>query len=294
MEKLSFIGAAQRLGVSVEEVKKMIEEKKLKEVGRGKVSKEAVYALSGLNATGKQTKRSPGRKPNVMTFEAAADYLCMHVADIKELVESGDIEVVEGTGGVRGPRESMVKMYGKKIEGRDETVSPPQMRTAKAGPIPEVRREEEDNIDDYIPLLGGEDADTETEEKSTEIEEPAGTDDIPASGSSVSAEDMEVEYAADPTAQEEEHKKEAKKDTEDKGETDFKETSMNLDEIMKSIFPGIQRLDPDMMKSIAKQCECDKPQFSRKDMKEVADVAYMKGKLSVYESMSEFKRKVGA
>lgn len=58
METVSFIGAAQRLGITVAEVRVLIQKRRLREVTKGRVSKDAVYRLSGVVADGCQTKKS--------------------------------------------------------------------------------------------------------------------------------------------------------------------------------------------------------------------------------------------
>ena len=120
-EMITAMGAAQRLQVSVAEVEALWKEGELKgkkEFSQLYIEKESLYAYSGLSE-GRQSKKSAGRKPNVMTFEDAAAFLSTDMAGIKQLVEEGELEVVEGVGGVRGPREAMVKMYKKKLEGRE-------------------------------------------------------------------------------------------------------------------------------------------------------------------------------
>ena len=232
MEKISFISAAQRRGCSVEEIKQLVKDKKLKEVSPGKVDKEALLALSGISPTGNQTKKSASKKPNVMTFEATAAYLNTDIAGVKELIEEGVLEVAEGVGGVKGPKEAQVKMYKKKLEGREasakkkdeEAMKPRNSTKDKKG-----RNEE----DETIPLLD--------EEKGEEAPKP-----------------------------------------------------FDLDETMKKLFEGVQLLPKEVREAALGKCKKCEVKYNAHDLKEVADVAYKMGKLAVYESMSEFKRKVKA
>jgi len=237
METVSYIKAAQQLGVSVEAIHKMIKAKQLKEVSEGRVSKDAVYALSGLSPNGKQTKKQgAGRKPNVMSLEGAAAYLGIDPVELQQLVDGDEIDAAEGPGGLMGVKEAMVKMYKKKLDGREEkTLNGAKMRTAKAQPLPEAK----------------------TVGKETKEEEPKKA-----------------------TPKKEEVKKE------DEGKHDF-----NLAEVMKTLFPGVQLLANEIREAGLRERASTEAKYSKEDMKEVAEFAYMKGKLAVYESMGEFKRK---
>lgn len=246
MEKVSFMKAAQQLGVSVADIEKMIGDKKLKEVSQGKVSKEAVYALSGLSADGNQTKNRAGRKPNVMTFESAAAFLNTDLTEVKELVESGDLEVCEGTGGVRGPKEAMVKMYKKKMEDREEPVKKMKIRTAQAKPIPGA-----EIVEQYREVK---DVTSETKTESVETEEPSDTDEV-----------KKLDANSPKQVKPESHKS-VDKEQKDNGIDREKETHPNKDDSHQH--------------------------FNLEEIKEAAYISYKMGRLSVYESMSEFKRKV--
>ncbi len=162
-ELLSFIGAAQRLGVTVAEVRELVSNKKLKEIEKGKVSKNAVYKLSGLVSEGSQTKTVKDKKPKEVTQKKATS------------------------------KKEMSKV-----------------RSAKAGPVPEATIINED-----------------------ELEEP-------------------------------------KKET----------VPFDLD------------LIDEVAEDLHEECEREELPFTREEIRDALDVAFLRGKLSVYESMSKFERKV--
>ena len=246
METLSYIGAAQRLGTTIEEVKVLVKQKKLKEVNPGQISKDSVYAFSGINPSGKQTKGTPGRKPSVMSIDDAADFLSVSIAKIKQLVEEGELEIVEGAKGVRGVREAMVKMYKKKMDGREEKVTPDENKE-------EPKREQS-------------------------VEEVETGEDAPDTGA-----DTERSGSCDEAA--------CNDDTEDAGEShkNKENEGFSLDALMEELFPGIQRL-PDFVRKAA-LAQKEEKRYSKDEMREAVDIAYMRGRLSVYDSLHSFERR---
>jgi len=245
-ETVSFIGAAQRLGISAEAVAELVRDGKLKQSKPGRIELDSVYAYSGLKPSGNQTKDKPrGRKPSVVSIEDAAAYLCVDIAEIKRLVEAGELEIVEGAKGVRGVRESMMKMYKKKIEGREERVIPKEHND-------EANKEEIPNS-------------VESEAKDGEEENAPCTEDT--------ASDDKPDIAQDEAAC---------SDTQ-------KEETFDLDAVMEEFFPGIRRLSEFTRKAML---ATQQKRYSREDMKEATELAYMKGKLSVYESLMSFERRM--
>ena len=233
IETVSFIAAAQRLGTSVEAVAELVRDGKLKQVKPGRITLESVYAYSGLNPDGNQTKKSPGRKPNVVDIKDAAVLLSVSESEIKRLVEAGELEICEGANGKRGVRESLLKMYKKKIEDREEAVSQHangQNKTKEEG-------NEQDTKDDE-----------------------AGCNNEPKP-------DRESDAA---------------------GEQESEETEgFDLDAVMEELFPGIRRLDGFARKAAM----AAQKRFTRDDMAEAVDIAFMRGRLSVYDSLHSFERR---
>lgn len=244
----------------------------------------------------------------IMSLIAAANKLGIDEAEVRRMMKSGSLEVMDREGGLPGvSEESVLEFWGevpvvpvKKRAGRkpniitydevkemlhidDEALE----GLIKVGELKKMEKEpgtmgvtkrsvdvckkkmgERDPIvleDDYIPLLGEEDDKPEAKKESVKVEE------LPSANETTKPIDNDGD--------------ESVKSVEEAIET------FSIDDLMQKFFPGIQSLDENMIESMVKKCECDKPQFSRKDMREVADVAYMKGKLAVYESMGEFKRK---
>jgi len=251
METLSYIGAAQRLGVTVDEIKNLIKTKQLKEVETGRICKDSLYAYSGINPNGRQTESRRGRKPAVMSIEDAAEFLSVSVADIKQLVEEGELEIVEGAKGVRGVREAMVKMYKKKMDGREEKVTPNENKE-------EPKREQ-----GVEAVEAGED------------EQNTGTDTERADSSDKAAGDDEPEDASRGNENKEE-------------ETDTKGKRFSLDATMEALFPGIISFR-DMMQKMHKEQEAKL--YSKGEMREAIDTAYMRGRLAVYDSLKSFERR---
>ncbi len=304
MEKLSFIGAAQRLGVSVEEIEKMIKEKRLEEVSRGKVSKEAVYALSGLSSTAKQTKKKAGRKPNTLRYKETKEILGIDDEGLAGLIKNGELEEWEMDDGKFGITERSVKMRKERVENREEPVK--KRRTDKAEPDTEAmvtdnKKESVGLEDNYTPLEGEEDAKTEAEEESVVAEVKRDTDDTQKSGSDLSNDpDVASEKnneknkeAGKETVSNSKDKEEEKKDHPKEAEEE-EILAFALENMMQEIFPGIQRLDPDVRDEMIKKCERQKETITinKKDFKAAMDVAAMRGELEVYRSMQRFERKV--
>ncbi|MCF6207607.1 MAG: hypothetical protein L3J47_12080, partial [Sulfurovum sp.] len=241
METLSYIGAAQRLGKTVEEVKDLVKTKQLKESEPGRIIKASVYAFSGISPEGRQTKKTPGRKPAVVNIKDAAALLRVDVAEIKRLVEEGTLEIVEGAGGKRGVREATLKMYKKKIDDREERVAPNETKKTE-----------------------------ETMEQSVEQSEDA--EDTHNAGADAVCASSDSETVGDD-------------DTEDARSGD-KEAHFDLEETMKELFPGIQRLPEFVRKAALAQ---EPKRYSKEEVQEAVETAYMRGKLAVYASPKRFE-----
>ena len=253
IETVSFIAAAQRLGTSAEAVAELVRDGKLKQIKPGRITLESVYAYSGLNPDGNQTKKSPGRKPNVVDIKDAAVLLSVSESEIKRLVEAGELEICEGANGKRGVRESLLKMYKKKIEDREEAVSQHANGQNKT--------KEEGN-----------------EQGLEETKDAAGTADT--------TEDTEQDTADDEAGCNNEPKPDRQSDAADEQESEETGT-FDLDAVMEELFPGIRRLDGFARKAAM----AAQKRFTRDDMAEAVDIAFMRGRLSVYDSLQSFKRR---
>lgn len=258
-ETVSFIGAAQRLGTSAESVAELVRDGKLKQVKPGRISLDSVYSYSGLNPDGNQTKKSHGRKPNVVDIKDAAALLRVDVAEIKRLVEAGELEICEGAKGTRGVREAMLKMYKKKIDDREEAVAPND--DSKKTEAKKESKEERSS-----------------EQKLEETKDAAGTADT--------EDNAEQDTADDETGCNDEPKADRKSDAPGKQESEEAGT-FDIDAVMEELFPGIRRLDGFARKAAM----AAQKRFTRDDMAEAVDIAYMKGRLSVYDSLHSFKRR---
>ena len=122
METTSYIAAAQRLGVTLDEIKTLVKEKKLDETEPGRVSLESVYRYSGLTPSGRQTKKKRGRKPSIVDLEQAAKTLGIGVDDVERLIDTGVFERENGENGT-GIRVSALNAYLKKARRDTETDS---------------------------------------------------------------------------------------------------------------------------------------------------------------------------
>ena len=255
-ETVGFIGAAQRLGVSKEEVEKLVKEKKIKEVSRGRISLESLYAYSGFKAGAKQTSGGgAGRRPNVMSFDEAAKYLGVSMGELKVVIDRGDIEVADGAKGVRGPREAMVKMYKKKMDSREKAVSPDESENKAEA---KAKKQEDQNKE---PVL-------------EETKDAAGRKDAAADTEQCAA-DNEARCNDEPDTK--------TKDDDPAGER----AGASLNDVMQELFAGtVLNLMSKEMREEALESERGRTlQYDRRDMKEVADVAYKMGRLSAFEEL---------
>ena len=258
-ETVSFIGAAQRLGTSAEAVAELVRDGKLKQIKPGRITLESVYAYSGLNPSGNQTKKSQSRKPNVVDIKDAAALLRVDVAEIKRLVEAGELEICEGAKGTRGVREAMLKMYKKKIDDREEAVAPnDDSRKTKTKEESEEERSSEQKLEETKDAAGG--ADT--------------------------AEDTKQDTADDEAGCNNETKPDRESDASG-GQESEEAGTFDLDAVMEELFPGIRRLDGFARKAAM----AAQKRFTRDDMAEAVDIAFMRGRLSVYDSLHSFERR---
>ena len=258
IETVSFIAAAQRLGTSAEAVAELVRDGKLKQVKPGRITLESVYAYSGLNPDGHQTKKSPDRKPNVVEIKDAAAMLRVSVSEIKRLAEAGELEICEGANGKRGVREAMLKMYKKKIEDREEAVSPNASDKTEA---------KEENKEERC-----------SEQKMEETKDAAGASDT--------AENTKQDAADDETGCDDEQKPDRESDAAGEQEREEKD-GFDLDAVMEELFPGIRRMDGFARKAAM----AAQKRFTREDMAEAVDIAFMRGRLSVYDSLQSFERR---
>ncbi len=290
---ITAMSAAQRLKLSVAEVEALWEAGELKgkkEFSQLYVEKESVYAYSGLKE-GKQSKKGAGRKPNVMTFEATATYLNTDIAGVKKLVEGGVFEVVEGAGGVRGPKEAQVKMYKKELEKLD-TFKGELGGSEVAEEETEEKSVNNENKDakrkdnDTSAAMADDDTD---ESKASQPKEPSETrqTDTRATKGATTTED-ETKSPKDESIIPPEGK--SADESNGSGDKISLDKEMSLDNVMKELFPGIQRLDKQLRDKALGKCKKCEVKYNEHDMKEVADISYKMGKLAVYESLSEFKR----
>lgn len=116
IEYISIKGAAQRLGMTEDEVLDLIRHKKVEykiEYGIAKVTKDSVYAYSGISPTGHQTKKKSkgGRPPATVSYADAAKIL---EENISTLVACRLLETYD-TGDELRVTERSIKAYQKKL-----------------------------------------------------------------------------------------------------------------------------------------------------------------------------------
>jgi len=252
MEKISFMSAAQRRGCSVADIEKLVKDGELEEVERGKVDKNALLALAGLSGTGNQTK---GEK--------------------KKTEFSSDIETVTKEEAAKRIGKAMGTLYYYLDQGKIESVGK-EVSVA--------------SIDAFLKEKGKKRAPGTKKTTAKVKEEEKGTDDnkvlekkkkpIPEVSKSYTPPGQGVveEKVDEDTIPLNEEKSEA-------GEEAF-----DLDAVMKELFPGMKMISVAMRDAALKAPRCRQCMYTKKEMVEVADMAYVKGKLAVYESMGEFKR----
>lgn len=113
-------GAAQRLGISKSAVERLVRDGELKEVSKGQISLDSVYAYSGLGTTAKKTRNKGGRPPAVLNAPEAAELLGIDVEEVNRLVTSGQLEIIIGAEGKRGIRKSDVMAHMAKPKEKKE------------------------------------------------------------------------------------------------------------------------------------------------------------------------------
>lgn len=280
-EWMSKIAAAQRLGISQKEVEKLIQEDQLEhktEYGKVSVSKESVYAYSSLHE-GNQKKKS-GRKPRVLSIEEACEMLDISITTAQRLVESGKLEAYGD-----GVTERSVKSYKHASLSKPKTakkvrLDKPTMRTAKADQVPGA-----------ITLNEEKDVNKKTEEKDTKNENTKEKQADDASAAATPETNTEANGKTEEVKSDiHEDSKDRKSTSSDKNGED-KDIGFNLEAVMKEFFPGMRLLSTEIREEMLKQCDSNKAKYSEKEVKEVTEIAFMRGKLSVYESMDEFKRR---
>ena len=116
VEYISIEGAAQRLGMSTDEVCELIEKRELEHrtyMGVTSVTKESVYAYSGISTSGNQTKKKGkgGRPPATVSYVEAA---LMLNEDIRSLIGNDDLETYDTGDDLRITQRS-IKAYKKKL-----------------------------------------------------------------------------------------------------------------------------------------------------------------------------------
>lgn len=240
IQTVSYIGAAQRLGISIEKVKELVKSKELKESEPGRVTLESVYAYSGMKLEGRQTVNRRGRKTAVVSHQEAATMLGIDAEVLQDLIRSGELELYNAEITKRSVEKRL-----KKMEEGEKCVA------------------HKSKTEDH-----------QSEQTQTNKNTDAGIKD------------------ADATAK---GKPEAEgKDQEDQSapKTDAGEegvSAIDIDAFMQEFFPGIKPLAGSMRKAAIKAAS--QKEYTRSDMREAGAIAYMRGKLSVYESLSEFKRR---
>jgi len=116
MEQISYTAAAQRLGCSVEEIEQKVEAGVLREYKPRMVSKEAVYALNGLQLDGKQSSKEKTKKLDeenkmTMTLQATAAFLDIDTEDVQKLIDTNMIQTIADDNGMSRPSIKSVKSY---------------------------------------------------------------------------------------------------------------------------------------------------------------------------------------
>jgi len=214
----------------------------------------------------------------VMSVVAAAQKMNTTQEEVKRLMKSGVLEVVDRETGLPGVsersvldfigekrgdvpakkpgrkpnlmsvKEATVKMYKKKMEGREDRVAP---KTEKEDPVDS----EENDTKELEREADRKDA--EKYEKESENREETG------------------------------EKMDAKEKPFSMGDGD---SSFDIDAIMKALFPGMKPMDKEKREEAIKKHRANR-RFTKSDLIEVAEYAYMKGKLAVYDSIQTFERR---
>lgn len=116
IEYISIKGAAQRLGMTEDEVFDLINNKEVEyktEYGITMITKASVYAYSGISPTGNQTKKKSkgGRPPATISFIDAGVTL---QEDIRNLIEKDDLETYDNGDELHITKRS-IEAYQKKL-----------------------------------------------------------------------------------------------------------------------------------------------------------------------------------
>ncbi len=76
------------------------------------------------------------------------------------------------------------------------------------------------------------------------------------------------------------------------GNTDTKKdiAGFDLDAVMQELFPGIQRMEKAQREEMVRMHE--EKTYTKMDMRDAVQIAYMRGKLAVYDSLESFERRV--
>lgn len=277
-EWISLIAAAQRIGCTVEEVEQLIKDKKLEsktEYGRTTVTRQSVYDYTGLKKDGKQTGTKPGRKPVVASYEEVKYELHIDDEQLHELIKNGDLERAEMDGGKYGVTKRSLGAYRKDLLENDRIVAQEAINqviednqnknkrekeakhAAEKAEKADAKKEEFSGPKDAIP--GGADTGSTSEEEavssSTHLHEASCADDCKAGEAAGASEE--------------------------------------LSEMLSMI---LFEADPlKSLKQLAREpagaCVHDVPEYTKKEAREAADIAYKMGKLAVYESMESFERR---
>jgi len=107
-----------------------------------------------------------------------------------------------------------------------------------------------------------------------------------AAGAADTAEDTEQDTADNEAGCDDEPKPDRESDAAGEQEREEKD-GFDLDAVMEELFPGIRRMDGFARKAAM----AAQKRFTRDDMAEAVDIAFMRGRLSVYDSLQSFERR---
>ena len=246
----------------------------------------------------------------VISVLAAAEKINTTQEEVKRLMKSGALEVVDREGGLPGVSERSVldfigeargdvpkrrgrkprlltieeaAFYLDKEEGEVAAlVEKGELSFYEADLLREsevkmYKKKIDDREERVAPKTETPDSDAVQEEPS----EPA----LSEADSTDEAKDDPDEACSDQDT--EEGKKAAQRKTNTEGKN---VDSFDLDAVMQELFPGIQRIDKARREEMVKMHE--EKAYTRMDMKDAVQIAYMRGKLAVYDSLESFERRV--
>jgi len=275
------------------------------EYGTDGVTEESVFRY--LDSLREKEKRMG--EMAVMSVVAAAQKMNTTQEEVKRLMKSGVLEVIEREGGLPGVSErSVLDFIGEKRgdvpekkPGRKPNLMSIEdacfyldieeeelLRLAESGEIEfyDDLNVKEKTVKMYKKKMDGRE---ERVAPKTEKEDPVDSEENDTKELEREADRKDAEMSG----------KEGEKIEETGEKTDAKEKTFNMgkdgdefdiDTIMKALFPGMKPMNKEKREEALKKHRASR-RFTKREMLEVAEWAYMKGRLAVYDGLQTFERR---